>query len=903
MLRLAQGVLGLTLGVAPVSGDTAQSTFEFKIPQPARYRADSSGIRALMAAETDWVKAWPEDGSTNYVEFGSRVVVQLQPGVELGGLVTGSGLALVRPVTENVFILQAANAAQAMREAQRLASAAGVVASYPVLRRELGLQGAYAQRGDDPFFCPYFQTSLGTRIEAQWYIENKDLDGARLGLDLNAMAAWPIANGQGVTVAVADTGLDLHHSELTNALSGGPHFNFSTQTTNATPAGGGQTDIYRAIWTHGTSVAGLIAAQGYNGRGMVGVAPGVNLASWVMVNSNRTTVSDEALMDLYQYASNVVGVQNHSWGSGSNTKAQRGPTPLERIGMGNALRAGRNGLGTVFVRAAGNDRQLLADAEEDGYTNDPDTIAVGAVLMNGRATEYSEPGACLLVAAPGGEGDGLNGKPGLLTLDLVGSQRGVNSGITYGGDLSDYRWGVQGFTGTSASAPLVSGVVALILSANPQLSYRDVQQVLLLSARHWDLADPGLKTNGAGLLVSQNVGYGIPDAGSAVSLARQWPNRPALQVLTLTNTAALAIPDDGLRVEVSGENVPPTLVSIPSRPSFGPHADEPTPALPFIHVGLATNAISLNLTNKVALIERGGNTFEQKISYAAQAGAAAALIYNSAGQDDLALMLGTEYTSIPAVSIGHSDGEALRQLSQTNPAATARIRLQSVQSVFRVTSPMLCEHVGVRVQTDHPVRGDLRITLKSPMGTRSLLQHVNDDTNPGPTDWTYWSTHHFLESSVGEWTVSFSDELEGNTGAVRSVSLILRGTPIVDADRDGLEDGWEMAHFESLAPVPHEDPERDGYSNAREQLMGSNPLTADWPFQLDLTPWQLWGSEMMRLSWPGVPGHHYEVWAGDNPASLSWVTNVSGVSPETEWLAPRAGWSRQFYRLRQVQNP
>ena len=117
--------------------------------------------------------------------------------------------------------------------------------------------------------------------------------------------------------------------------------------------------------------------------------------------------------------------------------------------------------------------------------------------------------------------------------------------------------------------------------------------------------------------------------------------------------------------------------------------------------------------------------------------------------------------------------------------------------------------MGLRVKTDHPLRGDLRMTLVSPQGTRSILQRFNSDTNAGPSDWTYYSTHHFYESSAGTWTFDISDEYAGATGSVLEASLILRGVDIMDADQDGLDDAWEMQHFNSLSYGPLDDPDAE----------------------------------------------------------------------------------------------
>src|SRR6185436_20273711 len=98
-------------------------------------------------------------------------------------------------------------------------------------------------------------------------------------------------------------------------------------------------------------------------------------------------------------------------------------------------------------------------------------------------------------------------------------------------------------------------------------------QILLLSSRHFDFADPDLTTNAAGLAVSHNLGFGVPDAGHAVKLARQWTSRPEFLSVTQSMSAPLSIPDDGLRVVVTGPGVPAALSSIRCLPVVGKHAD------------------------------------------------------------------------------------------------------------------------------------------------------------------------------------------------------------------------------------------------------------------------------------------------------------------------------------------
>jgi subtilisin-like proprotein convertase family protein len=375
-------------------------------------------------------------------------------------------------------------------------------------------------------------------------------------------------------------------------------------------------------------------------------------------------------------------------------------------------------------------------------------------------------------------------------------------------------------------------------------------------------------------------------------------------LLTLDAGIPQAIPDDGYRLVITGTGIPASLSYITNRNSLGPVADNGTAPVQIVDVGLANDPIATDLAGKAALIERGGADYSVKISNAANAGAAFAIVFNNVegtlgcpGGDALCPMGGTDFTTIPAVFIGNTQGNAIKQLLIEQTDTLARIQMSKAVVEFQVANTLMVEQVGARVQTDHPLRGDLRITLVSPAGTRSVLQRFNADTNAGPVDWTYYSTHYFSESSAGTWSLELSDHAEGAFGNLQEASLILHGPAITDTDSDGLDDGWETAHFTHLDGLPGDDPDADGYTNAREQIMHTDPTVAEIPFELAPATWN---SDLVRLSWPGVEGATYELLSGTDVMNLNVVTTVAGTFPETSWFTNYTNLQQQFFLVRRL---
>lgn len=865
-------------------GIGAGDDVSFRGPSEVRYQLDSSAVQRQVAgaAGPKWVKAW-RSGASVPEELGDRVIVGLEDGVSLESLLQGRALTLQRSYGSGIHVLQAADAVAAIDAAVALSAEPGVVLAHPVRRHRASLHAAYASLPRDRYFS------------RQWHLENAPAGSDVLGIrsDVNARSAWPITRGEGILIANVDDGVDRTHPDL--AANYAPEFerNFHTLQSNGSHS--------TRFQYHGTATAGLHSAEA-NLLGGSGVAPRARFTSWVIFDSADNIPDEQGTADMFQYKSNSVPVQNHSWGNADFEPLL--PGTLEYLAVSNAATLGRQGLGVVMVRSSGNTRTGttsnpgVGDANLDGYANDPHAITVGSVNKAGHFANYSTPGACLLVAGPGGE----SGAGSIFTTDPEGVNGRSFSGTMEDPDLADYTAGSLGFYGTSAAAPMVTGVVALILSANPQLSYRDVQHILILASRHTDLADADIRPNGVGLRVSHNTGYGVPDAGVAVRLAQRWVSRPPLLRHSLVYPGQLTIPDDGLRVEVSGLSVPAELASLRATGSDGWHADQPTISVPMTDVGQAANPIAESLTGRAALIQRGPTSlsFRTKLSNVASAGAAFAVVYNNEGTTERIIQRDTDPVPIISVMIGHNDGEALAALVKNHPETRVNLRLQSAVREFVIPNTWSCEHVGVRIKYSHGRMGDLRVTVRSPAGTTSVMHRAGMVKSVVPNEMTYWSTHHFGEGTAGTWTVAVSDEASGVTGTLQLVELILHGVAIEDVDGDGLDDVWERARLGSLAGGASDDPDGDGWNNRAEQWMGSDPLVNETVFAADLSRVQ---PGRMRLSWPGLTGREYVVERADAAIGpYQFISNVPGNFPESGWFFD-ASTLNGFFRVTERVSP
>jgi Ca2+-binding RTX toxin-like protein len=396
------------------------------------------------------------------------------------------------------------------------------------------------------------------QISNQWHLDNtgqtltNPLYGSQTatvaGVDANVLQVLADYNGAGIVVGVFDDGMEYVHPDLLGSYDPLRHvFNSvnGVMVENeplAIAVGGGL--------AHGTAVAGLIAADA-NGIGGIGVAPGAKVVGAAIPFTLETPITSQG--QTISGASRhfiLFDVVNNSWGIPVALQYTEASDPTFFTGLANAALNGRGGLGTVVVKSAGNQREDRNDANAEAINASRYVITVGALAAGGTVAGYSTAGANVLISGHSSGIPGNNPDYGPLTTDRIGAA-GYASG--------DYTL----FGGTSAAAPIVTGVVALMLDANPNLSARDVQQILAYSARHagsdvgstrigfelfgWKF-NGATNWNGGGLHFSNDYGFGQVDARAAVRLAENWTSIGTWnneQSVATAITPNAAVPDAG----------------------------------------------------------------------------------------------------------------------------------------------------------------------------------------------------------------------------------------------------------------------------------------------------------------------------------------------------------------------
>lgn len=398
--------------------------------------------------------------------------------------------------------------------------------------------------------------------------------------------------GQGVNVLVLDDGIDITHEDLSSNIDKSMTFNFEDYSYNPTPP-----NTPENIQTsHGTNVAGMIAAA-QNGKGVMGIAPRVKLGGARYIGISG---ADEIAAYGGADFSKNADVINASFGS-NPLQPDTYDTESSTLTTLRALTNLRKSKGAIFVKASGN--EFISEGEEKNYRDcpkqfegilgcevpahdterlEPTAVVVAAANAKGIKATYSNTGPVNWITGLAGEfaqggifGEGgedisdIDG-PAIFSTDLQGCSRGYSRSDAednlFARGLSIYK-GIKNnplcnysqMNGTSAATPTISAVTALILQANPNLTWRDVREILRQSARVIDInyttrsganrlvdletgnfltetgnknaiqdgmtkvpLELGWQTNGAGIKYSNWYGFGLVNAASAVKLAKSY---------------------------------------------------------------------------------------------------------------------------------------------------------------------------------------------------------------------------------------------------------------------------------------------------------------------------------------------------------------------------------------------
>ncbi|GFY77578.1 furin-like protease 2 [Trichonephila inaurata madagascariensis] len=370
----------------------------------------------------------------------------------------------------------------------------------------------------------------------QWFLHG----GGCGGYDMNVIPAWQEGfTGKGVVISILDDGIQSNHPDLAQNYDKDASYDINDSDDDPTP----QDDDDNK---HGTRCAGEVAAVANNEFCGVGIAYNSSIGGVRMLDGSVTDTIEATALSLNP---DHIHIYSASWGPEDDGKTVDGPGKLAKMAFKEGITKGRGGLGSIFVWASGNGGRHSDNCNCDGYTNSVYTISVSSATQSGLMPWYLEQ--CSSTLATTYSSGTSNKDQNIVTVDvdysyftqLQRGQKPITSQLC-----------TRSHTGTSASAPIAAGICALALEANPELSWRDMQYLIVMTSRHEPLKrENGWITNGVGRKVSTKFGYGLMDAAAMVKLAKNWKTLPDQHICTTPtdNTERLIPANRGERLETS----------------------------------------------------------------------------------------------------------------------------------------------------------------------------------------------------------------------------------------------------------------------------------------------------------------------------------------------------------------
>ncbi len=387
-----------------------------------------------------------------------------------------------------------------------------------------------------------------------WHLENTGQKGfssgaGAIGEDLKVKQALSFGlTGQGVKIAISDSGVDIYHEDLQdNQLPMSEHRSYTSEN----PAQWRGQNPYPLGSAHGTAVTGLIAATAGNELGSRGIASNAQYGGFLFLGNFQSTATSYEAKTVDQLDGNF-DIFNYSYGKAGCQFNPTTSTLLDAYENGATLL--RGGKGAIYIKSSGNDyvgynsdctsgnnSYFVGNANTSEISTQPYQIVTAAVNAEGEASSYSSPGSNVWISSAGGEYG--TSSPAMISADITGCSVGQSKSssatnlFNLGSDpLNSHCNYTSTMNGTSSAAPTLSGIVALMLEANPSLTWRDVKHILAMTATKikystaamthpfgWDLSghtyDYRYVENFSGISFSNTYGFGRVDASAAVQMA------------------------------------------------------------------------------------------------------------------------------------------------------------------------------------------------------------------------------------------------------------------------------------------------------------------------------------------------------------------------------------------------
>ncbi|KAG5878303.1 hypothetical protein JTB14_017652 [Gonioctena quinquepunctata] len=332
----------------------------------------------------------------------------------------------------------------------------------------------------------------------QWYLRDTRSKVDLPKLDLNVLPVYRAGiTGKGVRISILDDGIEYTHDDLKGNYD--PDISWDCNEDDNDPYPRYE---HTNSNSHGTRCAGEVAMVANNLKCGVGIAFNAKFGGVKMLDG---LVTDRIEGTALSYAQDLVDIYSASWGPNDDGKTVDGPGRLAKEAIKTGIKEGRGGRGTIYVWASGNGGNNNDNCNCDGYLSSAYTISIGSASQKGEFPWYGEACASTLAVT---YSSGAYKDQMIATTDL-------NNACT------------TKHTGTSASAPLAAGIIALALEANSNLTWRDVQHLIVWTSELAPLVNnQGWQQNSAGFWFNDRFGFGLMNAFGLISAAFTWVNVP-----------------------------------------------------------------------------------------------------------------------------------------------------------------------------------------------------------------------------------------------------------------------------------------------------------------------------------------------------------------------------------------